>query len=325
MYARLCCAYTDATVDIHGGDIEAFIAQYSRGQQPAKSLGGAITAAIVEKQVGRSTLDTPSSAIHTHSYYILGTASKSGTPLDDQTNHMEQTTVYLLYAYYRYSYTGGSLEETVDVNTPAVMTFDGNADNGYTLREFWEPEPGGSYEQQIRSRFPEAVAGGILAPVNAYYASDLQSKCMSQAETYLAQLGGESGSLCAWVWKPDNQANPHFRFSFSLPYTHMEVTCSQGKLADMDSNTNIPIAQMLGLDAKHSIYWSPALEEGYLWDTNIYFTLYDGETVLHSGVISLTGREDGDGAVYVARLKSEGLYMQSNPDSVGALITRMPE
>ena len=324
MYAELCCAYTDATVDIRGGDLEAFIAQYGRGQQPAKSLGGAISAAIQEKQVG-SALDTPSSAIHTHSYYILGTESASGTPLEGQTNHMEQTTVYLLYAYYRYSYTGGSLETTVAVNTTAVLTFAGNTETGYSLQEFWEPEPGEDYEQAIRSRFPEAIAKGIFAPVNDYYAADLRSKCLSQAETYLAQLGGESGNLCAWVWEQENEANPYFRFSFSVPYTRMTVSCGQGLLADMDSETNIPIAQALELDGRHSIYWSPAVEEGYLLDTNIWFILYDGEKEIYSGAIIITGRGDGDGAVYVARLKGDGLYLQSDPNSTGALIVPMPE
>ena len=255
----------------------------------------------------------------------MGTESVSGTPQEGETGHIEKTTAYILYAYYRYGYTGGSLETLGAVGTPAVLTFTSNPEAGYTLQEFWEPTPGDDYEQQIRSRFPEAMASGIFAPVNAYYAADLQSKCLSVAETYLAQLGGESGSLAAWVWEPNSGGNSHFRFSFSVPYTHMEVTCSQGKLADMDSNTNIKLAKMLDLDAKHGIYWSPALEEGYLWDSNIYFTLYDGETVLYSGVINITGREDGDGAVYVARLKCDGLYMQSNPDSVGALIIPITE
>ena len=154
-----------------------------------ETIDKAISEAILEKNAGDSFLDTPSGRIHVESHYMLGIVSKSGTPLVGQTNHMEEITVYVQYAYHRYYYSGGNLERIAGRGTPAMITFSKNTDGGYTLKEFWEPNEGSLYAEDIRKMFPEDIADMILNPESDVIDTEaLEAKCLTKAQEHISNL-----------------------------------------------------------------------------------------------------------------------------------------
>ena len=145
-------------------------------------LDSAVTDAILVQNAGDRF---PDGLINTEAHSILGIETKSGTPLVGQTNHTEEVTLYIQYVYNRYAVSDGKPEPVGGVGTPAVLTFSGDPQTGYTLKEFWEPEGGAHYTENIRSKFPEDIADMLLNS-NQIEAYALKEECLKKAEEYLA-------------------------------------------------------------------------------------------------------------------------------------------
>ena len=155
----------------------------------AETIDKAITDAILEQNAGDQFINKPTGLIPVESHYMLGIVSKSSTPLVGQTNHMEEVTVYVQYVYQRYSYSEGKLERVAGTGTPAMITLSKNTDGGYTLKEFWEPNDGSLYAEDIRKMFPADVADMILGPKSDIIdTEELESKCLAQAQQYVSNL-----------------------------------------------------------------------------------------------------------------------------------------
>ena len=112
---------------------------------------------------------------------MLGITSASGTPAATQTNYMEEHTVYVQYVYNRYGHSGGTLKKLAGIATPAMITFTGNSEEGYTLKEFWEPTGGSTYAAQIREKFPADIADLILNSQKVDM-DELEYKCLEKAQ-----------------------------------------------------------------------------------------------------------------------------------------------
>jgi len=181
-------------IDIRDGGVKEFVDKQTQKAQletETNALQEAISAAILEKNGGIRFPSVPTGAIHTHSYRILAMESKSGTPLVHQDNHMTETTVYIHYLYTRYAYTYQLLEEG-SISTPAAITFSIDPETGYTVEEFWEPNPGNTYEKELREKFPEEAAERFIEMQNEYmFTAILERECYIQAEEYLADLGAD--------------------------------------------------------------------------------------------------------------------------------------
>lgn len=179
-------------IDIRDGGVKEFIDEQTQKAQletETNALQEAISAAILEKNGGIRFPSVPTGAIHTHSYRILAMESKSGTPLMHQDNHMTETTVYIHYLYTRYAYTYQLLEEG-SISTPAAITFSIDPETGYTVEEFWEPNPGDTFEKEVREKFPEEAAERFVEMQKEYMFTEiLERECYIQAEEYLADLG----------------------------------------------------------------------------------------------------------------------------------------
>ncbi len=294
--------------------------------ETAYSIDEAISKAILERNKGDRFLDIPSGTVNVESHFLFGVETVSGTPLAGQTNHIEETKVYILYAYTRYDCSSGVPEPVAGTCTPAAITFTGNSDEGYTWREFWEPHPGETGDREVREQFPEKIADAVLDEnTDGYNAGELQSRCLSQAEATL-ETGMAHGMPVAWIYEPGAEGNYGFRFFVEIPYTKLTVSCDQGSLVDAESNTNQAIAKELTLTTERGVYWSPMEKEGFHKETNLEFTLYDGETAVYSGRITLTGRAYGTGIyAYVATLDGDGLYLDMNNETPGAVITLVEE
>jgi len=154
----------------------------------SESVQSAVTEAILERNSGDRF---PAGQIPVEAHCILGVESRSGTPLEGQTNAIQETTVYVQYVYNRYSYSGGKLESVGGIATPARLTFSGNREKGYVLEEFLEPKGGDIYAEEIRKYFPEDIAAILLDPQSDIVdTEELESQCLSQAEAYFSELSG---------------------------------------------------------------------------------------------------------------------------------------
>ena len=325
MYAFLNAKSTGAACDIRETDVEAFIRENQK-----EAIDYAIYKAIIERNSDGTSPQMPTGLLPTASYYIFAMEGKSGTPLQGQTNHMEETTVYLQYVYTRYYHSGGELDVRKEISTAAVITFALGQD-GYQLKEFWEPNPGNSYAADVRGEFPAEAADQILDPMtDGWRAKELRDRNYSKIMAYLADATGESegsGTPVAWIHESNGPSEFFFRFAFDVPYTKIVASCDQGALVDADSNTNIAIDEELTIRADNALYWIPKLNSGEFHETaRITFKLYDGERVVAQGSLNLIGCPYGeDSSVYIARLDCAGFELQLNSQNIGALVAVIPE
>ena len=161
--------------------------QFSSQYDDVDKIDKALSQAILDQNAGDRF--KPDGLIKAESHYILGITSKSATPLAGQTNHMKETTVYVRYVYNRYAYSEGKLERVAGIATPATITFTYDPDTGYTLKEFWEPNSGSAYAQDIRDRFPAEIADIVLDPQDeTINTEELENKCLAQAQEYVSSL-----------------------------------------------------------------------------------------------------------------------------------------
>lgn len=169
-------------IDIREGGVAAFLEDHGI----TAPLENAITEAILERNSGNRYPDKPDGLICTEAHYIFGLETKSGTPLAGQTNHMEETTVYLQYVYHRYSCSQAEMNRVAANATPAVLIFTYDPESGYTLKSFREPNGGENYAQELRNVFPEELADKILDPgYEAVDVQQLEDVCHQKAWEYV--------------------------------------------------------------------------------------------------------------------------------------------
>ena len=184
MYASLNAVSNGASCDIRQSDVEAFIAE-----NQSNALDYAIYKAIIEHNADGTFPDFPDGFLPTEVHYIYETQTVSGTPVVGQLNHMEETTVYIHYVYGRYSYSNGELSKVAGNATPAKITFSVDPEKGYVLKEFWEPNSGSTYAQDIRNHFPKDIADIVLDPQsNVVDTEQMEHACMIKIQTYISSL-----------------------------------------------------------------------------------------------------------------------------------------
>lgn len=88
------------------------------------------------------------------------------------------------WAYYgEYNVSGAGIEDVSGSHVPVALTFLlGSGD--ITLEEYWTPGDGDRYEQSIREKFPEDIAGDAL---------DSQKYVLAQVQSCYAQVVADSG------------------------------------------------------------------------------------------------------------------------------------
>ena len=148
------------------------------------SLDTAISTAILKRNSG-DRFSADGDLIPVEAHFILGIGSVSGTPFQGVLNHIQETVVYVHYVYHRYSCTGGLPVSTAAVATSARITLTGDLENGYTLKDFWEPNGGSAYTQDIRREFPKEIADMVLdMKKKTVDVEELESKCLSKILEY---------------------------------------------------------------------------------------------------------------------------------------------
>lgn len=104
----------------------------------------------------------PDGLLHIENYYLLANETASGTPLKDNSGHMQIANVYLLVYHMKYSVNGDQLEEVEGDFVPTAITFSIDENGQYTLKEYWTPRNDENYEKDVRSKFPGSSATEAL-------------------------------------------------------------------------------------------------------------------------------------------------------------------
>ena len=184
MYASLNAVSSGASCDIRQSDVESFIRENQND-----ALDYAIHKAVVEHNADGTFPNFPNGFIPTQVHYIYRLETESGTPLVGQLNHMEETTVYVHYVYGRYLYSDGVLTKSAGNATPAKLTFSVDAEQGYILKEFWEPNGGSGYAEEIRANFPQEIADLILNPQSSVVDTEqMEHACLMKVQDYISGL-----------------------------------------------------------------------------------------------------------------------------------------
>lgn len=125
----------------------------------------------------------PDGLLHLQSYHLL--ADETTGISAPGTQDLYEETVYLI-VYHAVFRMGDTPEEISGGAVPAMLTFSQDADGGFSLKEFWTPEDGADYEDELRARFPEAAADEALDPQK--YTAALRDDVLQQAQDYLDRL-----------------------------------------------------------------------------------------------------------------------------------------
>lgn len=126
--------------------------EVSTSSEPEKiwDADTAIRAAILEKNIPSYESDYDFACSD-----FVTLATMSATPLAGETTH---TITYYGWALYQQcKITQAGIEDVRGTHIPVALTFDLN-ENGYTLREYWEPRSGSYNIPDIRDKFPADVA-----------------------------------------------------------------------------------------------------------------------------------------------------------------------
>lgn len=151
-----------------------------------KALDEAIKKAILDKNAGDRFPNVPSGLIHGESHHVFASQTLCGTHDTDQGAHAHETTVYIQYVYQRYHYSGEEADLRGSISTPAVIIFTEYPENVYTVKDFWEPNPGSNFEKDVRSKFPESVAEEVLNPTQ--HITELPQRCWENVAEYLESI-----------------------------------------------------------------------------------------------------------------------------------------
>ena len=88
---------------------------------------------------------------------------------------------YVITTCYReYSVYDGVIKETGGNQTPAIIRYKVDSDQGYTLNSYWVPRDGSYYVEDIKEKFPESILGDALD--SQKYAAVLTLECDEKAQ-----------------------------------------------------------------------------------------------------------------------------------------------
>lgn len=131
----------------------------------------------LEEMISKLILDyyheSDESLIPVTSYRLLATSVHNDT-ITGQTKMMESYMLILYQTYRKDISNGDVLTPVTSIYTPAVITWSGG-EGGYRLAEFWIPQQGSTYEQEIRAKFLDDIVDKALEP-ELYY-EELSKRC----------------------------------------------------------------------------------------------------------------------------------------------------
>lgn len=140
-----------------------------------RTLEEAVSAAILEHNAGES--QNYNFACESH----VTLTTEVLDPIDDAMK-TSTVTVYAMVLYQEYNFSNNNLINVSGSHIPTAITFYGNEDGEYTLKEYWIPRDGSHYASDIEAKFPEDIYNDAL-DTQKYILAQTQS-CYAQAIEY---------------------------------------------------------------------------------------------------------------------------------------------
>ncbi len=99
-----------------------------------------------------------------------------------------------------------------------------------------------------------------------------------------------SGDALIWKYNPMLSATFHYALPlhFDMAYTHIEASCDEGNLWGYET-AGQPLSKTQRFEAGQTVHWNPCDEDSdaLAKRATITFTVYDGETAIYTGRVSL--------------------------------------
>ncbi len=176
------------------------LSEETESAENVTTLEAAISKAIMEKNKSSYTGEADFACCD---FAILETLS--ATPVVGSTTHTIVCYGWELYQEFNISEYG--IEETAGSHTPVVLTFELN-ENGYVLKEYWQPRSGSYFVEDIRDKFPAHIADDGIDS-QKFICQQMQS-CYKQAVLYSGLDTGTviDGLLDIICSDPGTSSNP---------------------------------------------------------------------------------------------------------------------
>ncbi len=245
---------------------------------------------------------------HTDGHFI----ALSQKVLDVDKSHKE-TTVYMWVLYHEYSCENGEIKLEAGAHTPTVITAKRTGSHGhYELVEYWTPRDGSYYADDIKGKFPWHLHSKALD--SQRYIGEQKAFCENAAKEYFSDSSNvHSAQKLTWTYRPMLSFTGHYAkaFFFDFDYTHVEATCTDGEMWNLEVEGQ-PRDTTMQFEKGKNVYWTPSDEiEKIPQKSEVTLKVYNNKTQLHKcTVIFECVSRDISGAEFEIYLKtSDGLEM----------------
>ena len=201
------------------------------------------------------------------------------------------------------------LEQLQGVRNLRGITITAFGKDGKVLHRFSVPEDASS------EVIMEMVENDSWLLVPTDFEASMDKESAEESVPVSDEAEEKAPAVVKWTYSPMMSATWHaaFQFEFGLEnYTHIEATCSNGKLWNLQAHGQ-PRDNKMRFEQGEPLCWTPEIEgqnftyaEGSAFVT---FTVYDGEEIVGRGVIDIaqTGEEDGR-SFYEAQMTDTELF-----------------
>lgn len=224
-------------------------------------------------------------------------------------------TVYMWAMYQEYSYENGEIKPGEGSHIPTVITAKCTGSHGhYELVEYWIPRDGTYYAKDIEEKFPWHLHGKALD--SQRYVKRQREFCDNAAKEYF-----EAANLNNWTYSPMLSHTAHYSkaFYFNLDYTHIDATCTFGKMWNRDTEGQ-PLGTQMRFENGKTVCWTPdeAIIERLPQKSEVTLTIYKNETQLHkcTVVFECVARDVSSAKFLITLKEADGLSMSFSDSSL---------
>ncbi len=137
--------------------------------------------------------EVPDGLLSTESHIVLAHEVVSGTPVEGQTEHVQEETVFVYFLNMRFRVGDGELEEFDSKFSQLVITFCVDENGYYNVKEILQPADSEAYDQVIVGDF--IYTSDDAAELEEKYGWQLRQNCQRTVEEYLDNLSVHSSTM----------------------------------------------------------------------------------------------------------------------------------
>ena len=153
--------------------------------------------AVISSAIFSHIPQAPEGMLRVESHMILASQTVSGEPLRGETNHFQETTVFVYYMCLQFAPNAQSLDQPDGVYGYAIITFDISETGEYSMKAFRDPKTSADYDTELMRMF--ATAAENAAENELDNKNQLFARCQILARDYIknreAGLSAEPGGI----------------------------------------------------------------------------------------------------------------------------------